>query len=105
MHRKPAIHPLLLILLALLAVLAAPPARADYNLGVTWLEHVDEVHVNADATHLTSFADRAAQAVAYQTGARPRAAATPPVLRSAYRSRNMPASRNSDAGFLIAGTF
>jgi transglutaminase-like putative cysteine protease len=54
MHRKPAIHPLLLILLALLVILATPSARADYNPGVTWLEHVEEVHVNADATHVTT---------------------------------------------------
>ncbi len=105
MHRKPPIHPLLLILLALLLILAAPSARADYNPGVTWFEHVDEVHVNADTTHLTSFAGRAAQAAAYQAGARSRADATLPILRSAYRSRNMPGYRNSDAGFLIARTF
>jgi hypothetical protein len=54
MHSKPVTHPLLLILLALLAILATPPARADYDPGVTWLEHVEEVHVNADATHVTT---------------------------------------------------
>ncbi len=52
MHRKSVTHPLLLILLVLLATLATTPARADYDPGVTWLERVDELHVNADATHV-----------------------------------------------------
>ena len=38
--------------LFLLLLQAAPPARADYDPGVTWLERVDELHVNADATHV-----------------------------------------------------
>jgi hypothetical protein len=52
MHRKPVTHPLLLILLVLLAALVTTPARADYDPGVTWLERLDELHVNADATHV-----------------------------------------------------
>ena len=40
------------LLVMLVFVLAAPPARADYDPGVTWLERVDELHVRADASYV-----------------------------------------------------
>lgn len=40
------------LLVMLVFVLAAPPARADYDPGVTWLERVHELHVRADATYV-----------------------------------------------------
>ena len=41
-----------LLVMAAFVVLLAPPARADYDPGVTWLERVHELHVRADATYV-----------------------------------------------------